>query len=610
MTKENKNLNVENSKKERVNSLKKDMLNEKKVNKKTLALPQIHKIKFDVWDIDKSYTTLLNKFSDYFNEKVLEYLSDNNIDLNGEQEIVENNLEKMIYTILPNINFNIEICSVEKEGLNKLISVLAKNIDINDIKTYYFCISSECGYIDVVIPFGDFKLPKKLRKNIYFLNDKKYEKNTDKILSIGDFFAFCYLIDTAINVLKESLSGKEEAKCIFVDAEDYNNTIIDNMQKFGDKKYTFSYPYNYHSTCHYIIEAFSILKEKEYNQILEEKYNKTITSDYASSFQDKKTVTNTISQIAKESFFNKYFEKLELDQDIDILKFKQIEKEYEICQTNIDIDKFFKYKKPTLRFRKLGKHKAQGIYFSHVNCVCIDIKSPHSFFHELAHAIDATSSEGRLSNGIDFMPLIYRYKKIFIDELENLTDEKVKKSMKNQLSYYFIHTEIFARSFELYLSQVKKMESSFLAENFNLKDGYILDNYFISKVKLYFDNLFKKYGITIKDNFSSLVSIDEVSTGDDIVPNNIIKDINDSDKENILDSKNKSNNEISSKEIIDRVAEEIKEPSKKDINLMTENTKDKRKTKTNDKKQIFNGDMTLYVISNKKNDKQLSFLEF
>ncbi|MFR5263738.1 hypothetical protein [Clostridium sp.] len=584
---------MENTK-TRINSLKKDE-NQKDKKLRKVSKPELYKINLDN-DVAKSYTTLLNKFSQYYKFKIEEYLLNNNKDLGYMTEFQLNEMIKELIEIPCDFDI-IPLHDSEAERLcAELVSTRDKKIKSDDVKLLNLTITGTYGSCEeIFIPVGDFIVPKKTRKSKYCFrmgNGKKY-----KILSLEDVLAFCYLIYESKKVLEESLFDREEAECIFVYAENYNKESLDILDDFGHRKYEFAFPYNWVHVCHLIVEAFSILKERDFSDMLDEKYNKGLRNDYAKSFQQKKNVTEKVLKVMKESSLNNYFECLELDQDTDLIKFKQIEREFEILKDNIDFNKIFKFKKPNLRFRKLGQHKAAGLYYPHVNCICIDIKSPKSFIHELAHCLDYTIDDkiNKLSASLDFMKIINTYRRIFVKEINRNKDTPLGAYLNNKKSYYFNQTEIFARSFEIYLSKVKKLESSFLRSDFQLLSGYVYSDEYLNEVKNYFDALLKKVDIKIKEDVSTLVAKDDVLEL----------------QKNQTEVENKENKlEVKGKEI------EKKENEKNSTNFskhIVENVKSNAGIKKENKENINESEeneLELYILNDKKNINQLTFFNF
>ncbi len=69
-----------------------------------------------------------------------------------------------------------------------------------------------------------------------------------------------------------------------------------------------------------------------------------------------------------------------------------------------------------------------------------------SFVHEYGHALDYATGSGLLSMRDDFKPIVARYR-------ENLSLNGKGTYVANKAEYYTAPTEVFARAFELYVSE-------------------------------------------------------------------------------------------------------------------------------------------------------------
>ena len=182
-------------------------------------------------------------------------------------------------------------------------------------------------------------------------------------------------------------------------------------------------------------------------------YEKTQSGDYALSFMTKKNIKkNTMTKMENNEFLGNGFAFVEVDNDTDLAKLESVEKEWvEIFKLlpKVDSDNV------DLRFRKLGNHKATGLYYPTQNCICVDIREVSSMIHEYGHLIDYKMYDGALSLSEEFRDIIKAYTK----EVNKLPEDNYVAKKKR---YYTTPTEIFARGFELYMS--KRIESSFLKD--------------------------------------------------------------------------------------------------------------------------------------------------
>lgn len=122
------------------------------------------------------------------------------------------------------------------------------------------------------------------------------------------------------------------------------------------------------------------------NFIAQKKYIKEHGSGVARAFEDLKNIDQVHKDMAQNSKLNKYFRKIEIDNDVDPKEFAEFEKDYEEVMDKLP--KIPKGQEPELRLRRLGKHKAHGVYFPHSDTVSIDIRNAGSTIHELTHQYD------------------------------------------------------------------------------------------------------------------------------------------------------------------------------------------------------------------------------
>lgn len=240
-------------------------------------------------------------------------------------------------------------------------------------------------------------------------------------------------------------------------------------------------------SIYFALDCFFIKQYRSLNEELLEKYTEENEKECARAFETKKNIPKKILDKMNSSHLNKYFRYIEIDQDTDINKFSQIEREFEYLYNALDLKKFFARSSVELRVRKLGKHRALGIYFPSKTCICIDPYSPSSFLHEFAHFIDFTYSNNNLSMGLDFLPIVLEYRSYYNELIESGAEYDYLKSKKG---YYTSTVEIFARSLEIYLSE-KGVKTSFLKDknDFKTTSGYTFKADTIKLITKYFDNL-------------------------------------------------------------------------------------------------------------------------
>lgn len=204
-------------------------------------------------------------------------------------------------------------------------------------------------------------------------------------------------------------------------------------------------------------------------------------------FETKKNINDETFEAMNKSSLNNYFSFIEFDNNLDLTKILYFEEE--VNNLPSEILSLIK-NKIELRFRKLGRHNASGIFFPTRKCIGVDIRYSTSFIHELGHALDY-NNEGKTYS------LNFEFKEI---------REKMRSFMKEKrvgnFKYYSSATEIFARAFEFYFLKtynsnhdfdtISKSKMDTIPLSFNeagLEDAVIAYfNEFFSVVKLKIKN--------------------------------------------------------------------------------------------------------------------------
>ena len=122
------------------------------------------------------------------------------------------------------------------------------------------------------------------------------------------------------------------------------------------------------------------IKRKE-----EARMEKELSNDYAKSFQTKKNIPQKCVHAMRTSAFNKHFGYVEFDAECDLKLMEELSREYGAFAKELGLPK---YGEVSLRFRKLGCHRASGLYYYTLKCLCVDVRAPGSFAHEVGHMID------------------------------------------------------------------------------------------------------------------------------------------------------------------------------------------------------------------------------
>lgn len=238
-----------------------------------------------------------------------------------------------------------------------------------------------------------------------------------------------------------------------------------------------------------LLDAVQILCKvlEIYNDIcFEQRHRSEIGRSIATAYITKKNIPQSVQDVMEKTSFIKYFKFVEFDEEVDLASVKAIEREFELLNSAYFSGRSFK--EVTLRFRKLGKHKASGLYYPTLHTLCVDIRCPSSFIHEYFHMID--DQLGDLSLEVTFNQLVILYKEAFLQQMDVL-DENIKNTLngksKYNLAYFFRRAEIFARCGEIYFTRIIKVESSLIKPD--LTYAYPESEELDKKIKDYYELL-------------------------------------------------------------------------------------------------------------------------
>lgn len=294
-------------------------------------------------------------------------------------------------------------------------------------------------------------------------------------------------------IVYTSMLGKNDDSVIcrhidWLDTKEYLTIdyIYEKESKHGRTIHTFRQP----DTIIYLLNFLIELNKEEEDEV---KRERSLSSDYAKSFQTKKNIPDKIMEKMKETSFLNYFGYVEFDESVDIEKIIIIEKEWEEINEKIS---FPVSKDHSLRFRRLGNHNAAGLYFPNAKAVCVDIRSPKSMVHEILHMIDYKGHKETLSSLPNFRGIIDLYREI-TNEMVNKLDkndafrEKWEGNSKFNKVYFQNSKEIFARCGEIYVRKVLKIDSSLVGGDDN-KLLYPEDDRLLSMIEKYYGNIIKE----------------------------------------------------------------------------------------------------------------------
>lgn len=254
----------------------------------------------------------------------------------------------------------------------------------------------------------------------------------------------------------------------------------------------------------YIQSTYDIFLQREYEKDIDKQTR-------ASAWQTKKNINKDTHKIMESTSLNKYFQFVEIDNDVDLTLFSQFEKEMERMH---DILPKTGDKLPELRLRKLGNHKALGLYVPNKNTIAIDFRDTNdeiggvgiqSFVHEYGHALDYGTDNGRLlSMRDDFKPIVTRYR-------ENLSLNGKGSYVAEKAGYYTAPTEVFARAFELYVNEAG-LNSIFLKskETYATNIEYALfDQNMRDKLTTFFDSAFPNLKTAVLESNKEQIDVEQ-----------------------------------------------------------------------------------------------------
>lgn len=235
-----------------------------------------------------------------------------------------------------------------------------------------------------------------------------------------------------------------------------------------------------------------------------EKRLKSVSGDYAKTYMTKKNIPKKILDFMENNKFLNMFDYVEADEDCELDKLNKLSDEFEVLSRELYLPRI---KNHSLRFRKLGKIKALGVYYPGFNTLAIDLDGVSSFIHEMFHMIDFENN--LLSLESDFKPLLEKYRYLATKKVGDLGEQHPVyiswngKSKYNKM-YYSSNEEAFARMGELYITEILKVDSSFSKINYDTemqKVIYPRDKELLDLIKVYYDNVFKN----LEENFERVV---------------------------------------------------------------------------------------------------------
>lgn len=240
------------------------------------------------------------------------------------------------------------------------------------------------------------------------------------------------------------------------------------------------------SLCMQLFLLSHKISQREVRLIAEEK---EFGISHAKSFETKANIPQQILRLMKDSVLNTRFGYVEYDETCDPESIDTVD-----AQILNFVENFFPgqdLKTVSVRFRRLGNHKKYGMYYPAYRCICVEIAHPNSFVHEFGHMLDYLN--GNISNRLvnqNFSKLYERYVHLFDQALSDNPYLKKKYQAGGKASkynYYLKETEVFARSFEIYVSECINFSNTILRS----REEYMEDKLIYPHDDVYMELLFK-----------------------------------------------------------------------------------------------------------------------
>lgn len=262
----------------------------------------------------------------------------------------------------------------------------------------------------------------------------------------------------------------------------------------SDKSYSIfhysSSSWEYSNYCSIYEAALDVIIKVEYNHSMNREYARETGKTISTFRTDKKYQDEALN---KSTLFNEMgFRKVEIDTqkyDGEVFNYEEFSKvEQDFLAV---LDKLPQAKaQPELKFRRLGKHKAWGIYSPALNILAVDVRHTESFIHEYGHYLDFKHGDEVYSEMSTFFPIIKAYEKKLSELAE---DSKYAQELTaKRMSYYLIPTEIFARAFELWVSGTIVSDATIIysTETYNSQPEYIAFSHIKELVFSFFNAIF------------------------------------------------------------------------------------------------------------------------
>ena len=334
-----------------------------------------------------------------------------------------------------------------------------------------------------------------LQQNIVEIATKKDYQYPNKLLQND-------LIDK-INQLNSGNYGRSKYSYYFEIARDYVLSRQDFVESWikhfkGDAS-TYSSMYDRVIKRSIPLDVLDTYLNDTYDIVLQHENLRSVEkTSRAREWQTKKNINKATQEVMDNTKLLSHFRFVELDNQVDLDKFRAFE------QAAFDLAPVLPRSEqvPELRLRKLGKIKvsgmnASGVYFPGINTIAVDFRDNRveSYVHEFGHYLDFTvNPKESLSMGPEFKEVVHSYRDYLYGS------ENIKK--QNELGYYSMPTEVFARGFEYYLYSELRLKTPLMhtAERYASSPYQPFTNPDLhEKITSYFDNQFPELRQRVAD---------------------------------------------------------------------------------------------------------------
>lgn len=412
--------------------------------------------------------------------------------------------EKDVKVSFPRININDDF----KNKFFKLARYISKIADVNsiDILECVKTLERKKGDFSAykVSAFEDMATPAKYSSKIILEGRAKTENLSDVkfLYANGETKKEIYLIVPSCPATNDGCGFYARYQVDYANCKLYSigflliaSTLESVVRKFiSDESYSI---FNYSSKSWKYSKWLSVY-ETALDTIINVEYNHSLNREYAresgktiSTFRtDKKYQDEALN---KSTLFNKMgFRKVEIDtqkyegETFDYEEFSKVEQDFLGVLDRLPQAKA----QPELKFRRLGKHKAWGIYSPALNILAVDVRHTESFIHEYGHYLDFKHGDEVYSEMSTFFPIIKAYEKKLTELAED--SKYAQKLTAKRMSYYLIPTEVFARAFELWVSGTIVSDATIISstERYNSQPEYIAFSHIKELVFSFFNAIF------------------------------------------------------------------------------------------------------------------------